>query len=221
VRREPTGAVSNLAQLQSATARTPVGFFDRSRIDTEIEALKRLGLEELRLQWRNRWGRLAPAHVSRALLFRLMAYRIQAGAFGNLDRQTAKMLDRQAVIRAEDQTSGTTEAVDAFSPSAPSPSKRRGSASPLVLKPGTLLTREWQGRIERAAALEDGFAWNGKTYASLSAVAFAITGVKWNGHRFFFGSNGRGGTNRSRGQAFKIEQRKVSRDPASTAETAL
>jgi len=46
-------------------------------------------------------------------------------------------------------------------------------------------------------ALEEGFAWNGGTYASLSAAAFAITGVKWNGRRFFFGpgDRGRGGGN--------------------------
>ena len=64
--------------------------------------------------------------------------------------------------------------------------------TPLVLKPGALLTREWQGKIERVMVLEEGFAWNGKTYASVSAVAFAITGVKWNGRRFFFGAGDRG-----------------------------
>jgi hypothetical protein len=48
-----------------------------------------------------------------------------------------------------------------------------------------LLIREWQGRLERVTVVDDGFAWNGATYASLSAVAFAITGTKWNGHRFF------------------------------------
>ena len=96
----------------------------------------------------------------------------------------------------------------------------KGSESPLVLKPGALLTREWQGRIERVMALDEGFAWNGKTYASLSAVAFAITGVKWNGHRFFFGPNGRGGASRSSGKVATIEQRKVRRDPNSSAEAA-
>ena len=149
-----------------------------------------------------------------------MAYRIQADAFGDLDRQTAKMLDRLAVTETEDRTSGATEAVDTSDPSTPSPSKAKRSESPLVLKPGALLTREWQGRIERVMALEDGFAWNGKTYASLSAVAFAITGVKWNGHRFFFGPNGRGGASRGSGKAAAIEQRKVRRDPTSSAEAA-
>jgi hypothetical protein len=50
----------------------------------------------------------------------------------------------------------------------------RAPPVPLVLKPGALLTREWQGRIERVMVLEEGFAWNGKTHASVSAVAFAF-----------------------------------------------
>ncbi len=181
--------------------------------------MARVGLDELRLQWRNRWGRLAPAHLSRALLFRLMAYRIQAATFGGLDRLTAKLLDRLAVTRGEDRTSGAIETVDASDPSTLSPSKTRATQSPLVLKPGALLTREWQGRIERVMALEDGFAWNGKTYTSLSAAAFAITGVKWSGHRFFFGRSGRnagsGGGVKSKGIG-----RKTERDPTLSAEAA-
>ncbi len=218
--RESMGCVSKIAEPRPASTPPPVGVIGGPQVDTEIEALERLGLDELRLQWRNRWGRLAPAHLSRTLLFRLMAYRIQADAFGDLDRQTTKMLDRLAANEAEDRASVETRVADASNPSIPSPSRTRGSESPLTLKPGSLLTREWQGRIERVMALEDGFAWNGKTYASLSAVAFGITGVKWNGHRFFFGPNGRGGASRSSGKVATIEQRKVRRDPTSSAEAA-
>jgi Protein of unknown function (DUF2924) len=53
------------------------------------------------------------------------------------------------------------------------------------VRPGTLLGREWNGRMQRVAVRADGFAWNGKTYPSLSQVAFAITGTRWNGPRFF------------------------------------
>jgi DUF2924 family protein len=53
------------------------------------------------------------------------------------------------------------------------------------LRPGTVLGREWKGHMQRVAVLADGFAWNGKTYPSLSNVAFAITGTRWNGPRFF------------------------------------
>ena len=53
------------------------------------------------------------------------------------------------------------------------------------LKAGTLLAREWEGRLERVMVLEKGFAWKGETYGSLSRIAKAITGTSWNGHRFF------------------------------------
>ena len=53
------------------------------------------------------------------------------------------------------------------------------------LRPGTMLAREWNGRMHRVAVLVDGFAWNGKTYPSLSKIALAITGTRWNGPRFF------------------------------------
>jgi hypothetical protein len=212
------GSVSKIAPPLSAPAQLPVRVDDRKQVDSELEALEGLGLDELRLQWRNRWGRLAPAHLSRALLFRLMAYRIQVDAFGDLDRQTAKMLDRLAATETQDRASGAPGA-DTSDPSTPSPSKAKRSESPLVLKPGALLTREWQGRIERIMALKEGFAWNGKTYASLSAVAFGITGVKWNGHRFFFGPNGRAGANWGGERAGWIG-RKVRRDPTSSAEAA-
>ena len=53
------------------------------------------------------------------------------------------------------------------------------------LKAGALLTREWRGKLERVMVLEDGFAWNGQTFGSLSQIARAMTGTNWNGHRFF------------------------------------
>ena len=53
------------------------------------------------------------------------------------------------------------------------------------LRPGTLLTREWDGHLQRVMVLADGFSWNGTTYRSLSKVAFAMTGTRWSGPRFF------------------------------------
>ena len=67
----------------------------------------------------------------------------------------------------------------------PEASSVRTASDPLILKPGALLVREWQGRLERVTVVNDGFAWNGEIYTSLSAAAFAITGTKWNGNRFF------------------------------------
>ncbi len=53
------------------------------------------------------------------------------------------------------------------------------------LTPGTVLVREWDRRSLRVMVMAEGFAWNGQTYDCLSKVAFAITGTKWNGPRFF------------------------------------
>jgi hypothetical protein len=53
------------------------------------------------------------------------------------------------------------------------------------LTPGTVLVREWDRQSQRVTVMANGFAWNGQTYDSLSKVAFAITGTKWNGPRFF------------------------------------
>jgi hypothetical protein len=53
------------------------------------------------------------------------------------------------------------------------------------IRPGTTLSREWNGQMQRVAVLAEGFVWDGDTYPSLSQVAFAITGTRWNGPRFF------------------------------------
>ena len=141
-------------------------------VAAELEGLERPDLGQLRVQYRNRTGRIAPARISRPLLLRVLAQQIQVEAFGDLGRDTRRMLDRLAATAPEGQEQGAV---------APT----RAEPAPFSIKPGTLLSREWQGRMESVMALGEGFAWNGKAYASLSAVAFAITGTKWNGHRFF------------------------------------
>jgi hypothetical protein len=154
-------------------------------LEAQLAELERLSLDDLRLGWRNHWGRLAPAHLSRGLLLRVMAYRLQAEAFGDLDRKTIRMLDRLADDAADRLASNGSSKHDSHDRMKSAVSSARAANEPLILKPGALLIREWQGRSERVTVVNDGFSWNGATYASLSAVAFAITGTKWNGHRFF------------------------------------
>ena len=60
-----------------------------------------------------------------------------------------------------------------------------GNSRENVEQAGALLVREWKGKLERVTVLEKGFAWNGKSYSSLSQIAKAMTGTAWNGHRFF------------------------------------
>ena len=113
--------------------------------------------------------RRAPPHLPRHLLFRILAYRLQADRLGELDADSRRLLDR---IGAE-----PLDGIDRLVADL--------NRSRTELRAGTLLTREWDGRLQRVMVLADGFSWNGKTYRSLSKVAFAITGARWNGPRFF------------------------------------
>jgi len=140
---------------------------DREQLDIEITRLRDLDVGELRNRWHAVFGRAAPAHLLRHLLFRVMAYRLQADRLGDLDSESQRLLDHSG-----------------------SPEKAGQGAVDLVrriaeVRPGTVLGREWNGRMQRVAVRTDGFAGDGKTYPSLSQVAFAITGTRWNGPRFF------------------------------------
>src|SRR5208337_2501530 len=102
---------------------------------------------------------------------RVLAYRIQATAFGDLDTAILR--------RLREHGDASFESARPFA--ARGPTTREG----VGLKSGALLVREWNGRLERVMVLDDGYAWNGSVYRSLSQVAKAITGTNWNGHRFF------------------------------------
>jgi hypothetical protein len=99
-------------------------------------------------------------------MLRLLAYRVQADAFGDLDKATARFLDQVA---------------DGGKKASASVALQQNR----VLKPGTLLRREWQGVLHSVSVVEHGFTWNGTSYRSLSEVARAITGTRWSGPRFF------------------------------------
>lgn len=140
---------------------------DREALDVEIARLRDLDVDRLRSRWHIVCGRPAPPYLPRHLLFRILAYRLQADRWGDLDAESKRLLDRsgspeQAGQSAVAQSRQTTE-----------------------LRPGTVLGREWNGRTHRVAVLAEGFAWNGQIYPSLSKIALAITGTRWNGPRFF------------------------------------
>jgi DUF2924 family protein len=139
-------------------------------VEEEIAHLRGLDLKGLRSRWQSVFGGTAPAHLTRHLLFAVIAYRIQADRFGDLDHATRRVLDRTVAKEAE---TGMTARLASFD------QKRT------ELTPGTVLVREWDRQPQRVMVMADGFAWNGQTYDSLSKVAYAITGTKWNGPRFF------------------------------------
>ena len=140
---------------------------DQKTIDVEIARLRDLDATALRARWHTVLGRLLSPHLPKHLLFRVLAYRLQADRFGDLDAESRRLLDGAA--SPEDAGKRSVD-----------PNRRS-----IDLRPGTMLAREWKGRMQRVAVLVDGFAWNGKTYPSLSKVALAITGTRWSGPRFF------------------------------------
>jgi hypothetical protein len=142
----------------------------KTSIEDEIAHLRGLDLKGLRARWRSVLQRPAPDHLPRHLLFAIIAYRIQADRFGDLDHETRQLLDR----------TGAKESGAAMSARLVSFDQKRTE-----LTPGTVLVREWDRQSQRVMVMANGFAWNGRTYDSLSKVAFAITGTSWNGPRFF------------------------------------
>ena len=142
----------------------------KTSVEDEIAHLRGLDLKGLRARWQSVFQRSAPAHLTRHLLFAVIAYRFQADHFGDLDHATLQVLDRTVAKEAGPAMSARLASFD---------QKRT------ELTPGTVLVREWDRQSQRVMVMADGFAWNGQTYDSLSKVAFAITGTRWNGPRFF------------------------------------
>jgi len=142
----------------------------KTSVEIEIAHLRDLDLRGLRARWQSVFQRPAHAHLTRHLLFAVIAYRLQADRFGDLDHATLQVLDRTVAKEEGPAMSARLASFD---------QKRT------ELSPGTVLVREWDRQSQRVMVIADGFAWNGRTYDSLSKVAFAITGTKWNGPRFF------------------------------------
>ena len=122
----------------------------------QVEALNRLGLEDLRAAWRRGFG-TPPAARSPELLRLMLAWRIQCAAYGGLDADTKQQLRRIAPLQAEGLSLGV----------------------------GTQFRRIWQGQEVVVEVTDKGFLHDGQYYRSLSAAASAIAGVRWNGPRFF------------------------------------
>jgi hypothetical protein len=130
----------------------------------EIAQLDGLGIGALRDLWRDRLG--SPPHFASTELTRLwLAWELQAKARGGYDLATRRRLKQLSKSSKVDATP-TSAALGA-------------------LKPGTILTREWGGVTHRVMVLEEGFAWAGQNYRSLSEIATRISGARWSGPRFF------------------------------------
>jgi hypothetical protein len=136
----------------------------KRELSRKIATLTDLTAQQLRTEWR-RLYRTHPPRLSRDLLVRTVAYRIQELAYGGLSKATQRKL---VALTKELQTNGEI---------APDPGPRA--------RPGARLVREWRGRTHTVVVTEEGFEYAGKTFSSLSKIAQTITGAHWSGPRFF------------------------------------
>jgi hypothetical protein len=131
-----------------------------------LAALKAMSVKDLKARWQELFDAPAPNN-SRNFLEGRLAYRIQELTYGGPDKQTRRLLDLLA-----DEVEGTL-------------TRKAQIADPRNPVVGTKLIREWNGVAHTVTVLREGFDWEGRRYKSLSAVARAITGTRWNGYRFF------------------------------------
>jgi hypothetical protein len=134
-------------------------------VEAELDRLPTMPIADLRKRYRELFQTEPPKAFGPDLLRRGIAHRIQEKAYGGLPAATRRLLD-QLVKAALAKPNGRLEL-------------------PRRIKPGCELVRTWNRRSYRVMVLEDGFAYEGRTYSSLSEIASEITGTNWNGPRFF------------------------------------
>ena len=151
----------------------PIARIPPTDVLRRLAALKTAAAADLKAQWRELFGKEAPPH-NRPFLQSRLAYRIQELAYGGLKPETQRRLEALG-----EQLDGGNIALRRI----------RVDDKPIT---GTKLIRQYQG-VEHAVVVRvDGYEWEGRPYKSLSAIARAITGTRWNGWTFFGLQSGRG-----------------------------
>ena len=166
-RLAPRGVKSPLdsSEVESAArVRTAAVAGGKSPLSDRLAVVPTLDLGDLRLEWR-RLFRAEPPRLGRDIMMRAIAYRIQEIVHGGLSKVTQRRL---ATLAGQLETEGRI---------APIPGPR--------IKPGSRLIREWHSRTHTVCVTDEGFEFQGKSYRSLTQIAFDITGAKWSGPRFF------------------------------------
>ena len=150
----------------------------------EIAALPRLRVSELRAKFAEVFGEATPSH-NKVWLVKRLAWRLQAQSEGDLSERARR---RAAELVADADLRLSAPPAQARDQPPPTLRLRHDDRLP---RPGTILTRRYKGRTLQVEVLEHGFAFEGQTYRSLSAVAKAVTGSHCSGH-FFFGLTEKG-----------------------------
>lgn len=136
----------------------------RATLAQDLQAVATARLSEMRDLWRDRLGEEPPPLRSREIFRRMLAYHLQAAAHGGLSAAARRKLADMEARR--------------IAPPKP-------TAPAIRLRPGAKLIRDWKGVPHEVWVTDAGFVHQGQTYKSLSEVARAITGTRWNGPLFF------------------------------------
>src|SRR5438045_3153133 len=147
--------------IQQTTPSKPVD----QVVEAELDRLPTMPIARLRKRYCELFRTEPPKAFGPDLLRRSIAHRIQEKAYGGLPAPSRRLLD-QLIKAATAKPNGRLEL-------------------PRRIKLGSELVRTWNGKTYRVMVMSNGFAHDGKTFASLSEIASAITGTKWNGPRFF------------------------------------
>jgi len=144
---------------------------DADALASELEALSEMDAGALRTEWHRLYRSEAPKRLSRDLLELGVAWKLQERVLGGLSATTKRQVADLARTMASKSDLPKARAT--------------------TLRPGARLIREWNGETHEVRVVEDGFQWNGKTWASLSVIAREMTGTRWSGPRFFGLKTGR------------------------------
>ena len=127
-------------------------------LDAELGRIAAMNIDKLRDLWRETRGREPPEALTKDLITRALAHFLQDEHLGGLRPDLRKLLTSLAA---------------------------KGAGPTRHLKVGSVIVREYQGKVHEVMVVPEGFCWQGKVYASLSIIARKITGTSWNGPRFF------------------------------------
>ena len=148
-----------------------------------VSELLECNREDLVMRWRRAFVSSPPKHTSTLLLQKVLAHDLQCKAMGDIPTRSRKVLKH--ALRTPRRSRRTSTSASSERAASNESGKQQSPSSGLALSAGVQLVREWHGRTWQVEVLEDGFACNGKTYRSLSAIARMITGTRWSGPRFF------------------------------------
>src|SRR6185437_51232 len=137
----------------------------KASVDQQLAALPKMARRDLDAMWQDHFGKLPSRTLRRENIVRILAYRLQEKAYGDLKASIAKQL--HALIEC-DGSGYRPVVVPALRP-----------------KPGTRIVREWHGKLRELTVLPDGYEYEGRKYGSLSEIARVITGTRWSGPAFF------------------------------------